>query len=118
MKPEKKPDIETVLAMLISDGIRDIEVECDHGEWWVNVVAGNIAVGIMRYADAQEKQHVVVAIDRLRKEKSISVNDRAYRVSFKYRENFTEPCWTLRVSEPKDQKSKKSAVRRRGKPRA
>lgn len=118
MKTEKKPDLETLLAILISDGAREIEVECDHGEWWVSIVEENTAVGVIRYSTEQDMRRIDHSLDRLRKEKSISVNGRVYRLSFKYRENFFEPSWRLRVSEKKDQKSNKSVTRRRGKPHA
>lgn len=99
MKDKQQPDPELLLAILISDGARDIEVEDDDHEWWVSAIEGNTGVGVARYATEQEKCQVDAALDLLRKEKSINVSGKTYRLSFKCRENFGEPSWRIRVSE-------------------
>jgi hypothetical protein len=99
MAAKGHPGLELLLAVLISDGARDIEVECSHGEWWVSVVQGNTGLGVARYATEQEKRQADRALDRLRRDKSIDVNGKRYRLSFRYSESFEEPCWRIRVAE-------------------
>jgi hypothetical protein len=99
MKEKRQPNLELLLAILISDGANEIEVEYDDHEWCVCVIEGNTGVGVARYASEEEKHQVDRALDRLRKEKSINVNGKTHRLSFKFRENFGDPSWRIRVSE-------------------
>jgi hypothetical protein len=57
--------------------------------------------GVARYSTEQEKQNVDEGLSRLKKAKSISVNGKLYRLAFKYKDNFGEPLWRIRVSESK-----------------
>jgi hypothetical protein len=99
MKKPKQPDLEPLLALLISDGAREIELECSHGEWWVNVSHGNTGLGVAHYTEPAALDRVDQALDRLRKEKRISVNGKSYALSFRSRDSFGEPTWTIRVKE-------------------
>lgn len=103
----RQPGLELLLAMLISDGAREIDVECDHNEWWVSVVEGNSSLGVARYASKEEMQRVDEAIDRLRKEKSIDVNGTSFRLSFRFSESFGEPCWRVRIAEKRKPSQRK-----------
>lgn len=67
--------------------------------FYLSVIEGNTGVGVARYGTEQEKRQVDAALDLLRKEKSINVSGKTYRLSFKCRETFGEPSWRIRVSE-------------------
>ncbi len=101
MKDRKQPEFANLIALLISDGVNEIEVEYDDHEWWVSAIEGNTGIGVARYSTDQEKAWVDTELERLRKEKAISVNGKTYRLSFKNKDNFGEPAWLIRVSEKK-----------------
>ena len=103
MKEKRQPRFDQLLAILIADGVEEREVEYDDSEWWVSVIEGHTGVGVARYAAEQDKRQVDVALDRLRKEKSIDVNGKTYRLSFTLRENFGEPSWRIKMSERRRQ---------------
>jgi hypothetical protein len=94
-----QPRFDLLLAILIADGVSEVEVEYDDHEWWVSVVEGNTRVGVARYSTESEKNYVDAALERLRKEKRISVNGKMYRLSFTSKKNFGEPSWRIRVTE-------------------
>ena len=98
----KQPDLESVLAGLVRDGARTIEVEFDRGDVWVSVVEGNTALGVTRYRTPDDRERACDIIGRLRKEKTLHVSGGTYRLSFKMTENSGEPTWTLRVAEKKE----------------
>ena len=98
MKLERQPKFDTLLSLLIADGVREVEVEYDDSEWWVQVIEGNTGIGVARYSSEPEKRYVDRVLERLEKERSISVNGQLYALRFKCREQFGEPCWRIRIT--------------------
>jgi hypothetical protein len=101
MVQKAKPDFEAMVAEIIADGANELVAEYDDNEWWLSIVEGNNEFGVARYSTEQEKKLVDEGLSRLKKAKSISVNGKLYRLAFKYKDNFGEPLWRIRVSESK-----------------
>lgn len=95
--PEKQPDFDQLFARLIADGVSDIEVECDRNEWFVIVIQGHIGLGVARYSKKKDMAKVDEALNKLRKAKKVTVDGKTYALRFRYRENFGEPCWRIKV---------------------